>query len=132
LARKAPPRRQDLCGEGGGGFGQADGAKVVGLLVAGGVGGHVGQDEVGLAAEKLGQALGGAVVEEVEGDERGARHRLDVEQVDADDAPALADDLRRHLRPAARGGAEIDDPLSGLQQLEALVDLDELDAARER
>src|SRR4051794_13050430 len=61
---------------------------------------------------------------------RPVRKRLDVEEVDADDAPPplrAADPLRRDLGPAARRGAEIDDALAGLQQAVLVVDLEELE-----
>ena len=52
LVTKAPPGFEDLDGEVGGRLDQADDAQVVGLAVAGGVGGHVGQHEVRRPADQ--------------------------------------------------------------------------------
>ena len=82
---------------------------------------------IGLPAQHGLEALRRVLVEEVHDRELDAGNRVDVQQVDADDA-ALAllaePHLRRgDLRPAARRRAEIDDALAGLEQLVLVVDL---------
>ena len=101
LGDEGAARREHRAGEIGRGLGEADDAQMVGLPVAGGVGGHVGHDDVGRAAERSTSRSGASSSRKSSCDELGARHRLDRQQVDADDpAPALraADPLRP--RPA--------------------------------
>ena len=52
-------------------------------------------------------------------------HRLGRQQVDAHDL-ALAAVARGHLQPAARGAAEVDDPLARIEELQLVVNLEQL------
>jgi hypothetical protein len=69
LGQKGAAGRQHGAGEIRRRLGEADDAQVVGLLVAGGVGGHVGQDEVCRPADEGHEALRRVRIEEIEGDE---------------------------------------------------------------
>src|SRR4029077_15965889 len=114
-----------LDGEVDGGFDEAHGAQVVGLFVADGVGGHVGKDEGGGAAERFDQQRGGLVGHEVHFEQGDAGERVAGEEVDADHGRAAA--LHAHdLAPAAGGDAEVDDARGGFEQRELFVELDQL------
>ena len=97
---------------------------MIGLRVADRVGGHVGEDEVGRAAERLPEPVGRRIVHEVHLQDRRALDRVGGQQVDADH-DRLRQPLAHDLRPAARRDAEIDDPLRALEEAEALVELDQ-------
>ena len=97
---------------------------MVGLRMADGVGGHVRQDEVGLGAERLAQRVGRGVVHEIHLEDLDPVDRLGLQQIDPGDARAgraAADDLA----PAARRDAEVDHRLGALEQVEALVELEQ-------
>jgi hypothetical protein len=57
-------------------------AQVIGLLVADGVGRHVGQHQIGLAAQRIGERLRGRIGHEIHLEDRHALDRLDRQQVD--------------------------------------------------
>ena len=76
---------EDVAGEGGGGLGEAHDAQVVGLPVAGRVGGHVGEDDVRRAAEALDEERGAVSSRKSSDDELGAGKGIDGQEVDSDD-----------------------------------------------
>ena len=84
-----------------GGFGERAGADLIGLGVAGGVRGHVGEHEIGLAAECLQQG-GGRVAARGNPFRRNVApvSRFDRQEIDADDFARAA--LQRHLQPSRR------------------------------
>ena len=97
--------------------------------MAGGVGGHVGDDRVRLPAEHGFQAIRRVLLQKIHHCEFDARDVLDLQQVDADDAPLTLFGfhfLRRDLRPAAGRRAEVEHAHAGLQQVIAIVHLDQL------
>ena len=116
LGEKGAALGQNLAGEIGGEFDKADDAQLIGFLMPGRIGRHVGKDDIGLAAEPLHKLLRRILGEKIHDLELDARQRLHVEKIDADD-PAFAllraNLARRHLRPAAGRRAKIDDPLAG-------------------
>ena len=115
LGDERAARRQHADREVGGELDELHDADVVGGAMAGRRRRHVGQHEVGLvAAERGDQRLRRVLVVEVLLEQDHAGDRVHVEIVDADDQRMLlgrADDRRRDLAPAARRGAEVDDPL---------------------
>ena len=79
--------------------------------MADGVGRHVGQDEIGCAAERIDEQGGRGIGHEVHLHDGHALDRVDRQQVDPDHRgvrQAALDDLA----PAARRDAEIDDAAS--------------------
>jgi hypothetical protein len=125
LRHEMPAGLQGADGEVGGDLNQGDDLEVIGLSVADGVVGHVGQDEVGRAPQKLHHLPVDAGMGEVRLDQGGPRDRLDRQQVDADHRGGAP--LDRHLGPAARRGAEVDDPAALADQVKAVVDLEQLE-----
>ena len=108
---------------------ERDDLEMIRRLVARRVGGHVGHDAIGPAAEHRLDELGRVLVVEILDRERDPRDRLHVEQIDADDLALSLGDLHplgRDLRPAAGRGAKIDDAHSRLQKMIALVHLQQL------
>src|SRR6476660_9484259 len=103
---------------------------MIGLAMSGRVGGHVGENAVGRPAEHLLQACRRIRLVEIHHCKVGAGDRIDMQEIDADYA-ALAfrrtDALCSDLRPAARRSTEIDNALTGFQQMVLVVDLDELE-----
>ena len=102
---------------------------MIGLAMAGRVRRHVGEHDIGPAAERIDDPLPRVGREEVEPREGHARDRLDVEKVDGDHfalSRDRADPPGRIIRPAARGCAEIDDARPFPEQAVLVVDLDEL------
>ncbi len=105
-------------------------AQMIGLLVAGGIGRHVGNHPVGGPAQLFLQLVRRVGVEKILGEKFDARDRLDVENIDTDHcAPPLrrAGPFRRDLRPAARRRAEIGDLLARPQKAIFVVDFQELE-----
>lgn len=91
------------------------------------VGGDVGDDQVGLAAFELGEnLLEHAVFGEVALDEVDVVQRVHRQDVAGDDPAVVADDLARHLRPAAGRRAQVHDQHAGADQLVLLVQLEQL------
>ena len=98
----------------GGRLGERHDAQMIGLAMAGRVRRHVGEHDVGLAAEHGLEPLRRGFVEEIELQELDAGDRLHVENVERDHAAVRADALaprfrssrraprrdRRHARPA--------------------------------
>ena len=130
LGDEMTARLQYLKREIGGDLAEVNRAEMVGLAMAGGRRGHVGEDDVGrLAGERVADRLRRLVGEEILLEHDDAGKRIHVEIVDRDDArvgvgrahPAGGD-----LGPAAGGRAEVDDPLARGEQAEAVVDLDQL------
>ena len=85
---------------------------------------HVAEHDIGRPTERLSHPVGSRRIAEITGEQGRARHRVGRQQVDADDLGAARD---RDLGPAARRAAEIDDPPARLQQMEAVVELDQLE-----
>ena len=106
-------------------LGQRHDAQVVGGVMAGGVGRHVGEDQVGGAAEALEDEADVGVLGDVALEELGAGDRRDGEEVDADHLGGTA--FEGDLGPAAGGGAEVEDAHAGLEEVAAVVELDELE-----
>ncbi len=86
---------------------------MVGLLVAGGRRRHVGEHDIGAAAERLRSSSGASSSRKSFLSRIDARQLVHVEIVDGDDVRVRIGRLHpldRHLRPASRRGAEIDHP----------------------
>ena len=115
--RKTPPGASTSTANCAAASASADDAQMVGLVVAGRVGRHVGHHDVGRAAQHRLQPLRRVLVEEVHLHEFDARDRVDVEEVDADHpalpAPAVQPCVRAAATcaPAAGRGAEVDHAL---------------------
>src|SRR3546814_12205863 len=88
---------------------------MIGLRMADGVGGHVGEDEVGRAAERFLEPIGRLFVHEVHLEDRDTVEWIGGEKVDADHA-RLRKPLPHDLAPAPRRDAEVDDALRALQK----------------
>src|ERR1700730_6908093 len=91
---------------------------------------HVREHDVGFPSQHGLQLLRRARVEKVEMQKLDAGDRAHVEAIDGDDAAASLPrpyPFRRHLAPAARGRAKIDDPRAGLEHMVLVVDLGELE-----
>ena len=98
--------------------------------MTGGIRRHVGEHDIGRAAEQRLDRIRRARLEEIAPDEVDPRRRRHVEAIDRDDlAPALPTPGTpgRDLAPAARRGAEVDDARAWLEQMVLVVDLDELE-----
>ena len=85
-------------------------------------------------AEGVFQQLRRGGVEEIVTDQRRPRHRVGLNDVDADDGAPLAfvrtrgvDPLGGDDGPAARRRAQVDDTVAGLEEAEAIIELDELE-----
>ena len=129
LGEEEAARRQHAGGEIGGEFGEADDAQMVGLAVAGRVGGHVGHHAVGGAAEPSRNVSGAAgswksiTLNSTPSIGSISRRSMPITR------PLPSADLtarRRDLAPAAGRGAEIDDARAGPEQLIFLGDLHQL------
>ncbi len=110
LSEDAPEQLMEWLG------GKADDAQLIGFLMPGRIGRHVGKDDIGFAAEPFHEPLRRILAQKIHDLELDARQRLHVEKIDADDpsfALLRANLARRHLRPAAGRRAKIDDPLAG-------------------
>lgn len=108
---------------------ELDGAFGVG--VAGGVGGHVGEDDIELRGlvgsggeEECRVDVPGIADEGVDGRGQGDADALEVE---ANDGAAGADEFGGDLKPRAGGAAEVEDAVSGSDELLGLLDLLELE-----
>ena len=113
-----------------GGLGQSHDAQVIGLGIAGRRCRHIAQHDIGRPGQQLRENIGGIVVIKILGQHRGPGDGLDRCHVDADDDPAGAPGLRPFdgdLRPPPGRGAEIDNPHAGLQKVELIVDLQQLE-----
>ena len=89
------------------------------------VGGHIRQHDRGAAAHQCCQLRRHAVIHEVAHEDRGTRNRIHWQQVDADHPGGPA--LHRHLRPAAGRSAEVYDPGTLCNQVEAVIQLHKLE-----
>ena len=123
--------RQHLGGEIQRDLQQMHDPQMIDLRMAAGLGRHVRQHQIGRPAQRLFQKVRGGIVQEVELDQRRMLDRLHRQQVDAHNpATARAARLRPvhgDLGPAARGGAQIHDPLPRFQQPVFLVQLQDLE-----
>ncbi len=131
LGEKAAAGAQNLAGEIRREFDQADDLQMIGLAMAGRIGGHVRQDDIGLAAQPVAKLLRRRRIEKIHDFGFDARQSRDLQKIDADHsatAVLAADLLRRDLRPAAGRGTQIDDILARLENMIALVDLDQLES----
>ena len=107
------------------GLDQAHRAQMIGLRVADGVRRHVGQDEIGRAAERLAQPVRRGVVHEIHLQD-GRRRRSDRSAAGrCRRSLACGRRWRTTWRPAARRDAEVDHALGALEEAEALVELDQ-------
>ena len=109
--------------------GSINNAQLVGLAVARGVGGHVGQHHVGATAHHGNQLVRRVVLEKIQLREADAGYFRHLQEIDGDHlAPAVggADTLGRNLAPAAGRGAEIDHGDALLEKAIFIVDLDQL------
>ncbi len=89
LGKEMPARPQNLDGEVGCHFAEMHGAQVVGLLVAGRRGRHVGDDEIRRAADRFHQKTRRFRIKEVELQDFYARQRCHFEKIDGGDADVL-------------------------------------------
>src|SRR5271154_3642208 len=104
LCEKSTARRQNLCREIGGQLDQADDAQMIRLTMAGGVAGHVREDDIGRTAEPFSQDLRRLRDKEIKLAEIDARNRFDRQKIDAEDfacALGRANLGGSDLRPAA-------------------------------
>src|SRR5262249_57052378 len=89
------------------------------------VGGHVGDYKVDFPAlERLLEPTKHGFLAEIALDDRNARDRRYLEQVERDHLPRAADALRQHLRPASRRRTEIDHRLPDQREAFAPHDLE--------
>ena len=109
------------------GLDQRHDLQMIGRTMTGGVGGHVGQHQVGRAAEHRLELVRRIGVEKVDLREFSAGNRIHRQDVDADDASARADALDRDLAPAAGRGAQIDHARAALQHVMLVIDLGQLE-----
>ncbi len=100
-------------------------ADVIGRRMSGGIRRHVGQHEVGLAAQQLQQRRLTRWVHDVALDQRRARDRFDRQQVDSHHARRAA--LQRHLSPTPGRRPQIQHQPTLADQMIALVQLDQLE-----
>src|SRR6185437_14033141 len=84
LCNKSAAGIEHVGGKRGGVFNEADDPELIGLAVAGGVGGHVGQHHVGAAADHLDQFFGCVVAKKIELGKTDAGNFGHFEQVDRD------------------------------------------------
>ena len=130
LATKPPPGASTSSAKSSASLGQRHDAQMVGRGVPGGVGRHVGQHEVGLAAQQR-RSRPACRIGEVALQEVGAGDRIDRQQVDADHRagaraappPGSSRPARRPGRPRGRRGG------SGWKRSSSSISLN---AARER
>ena len=119
---------------------------MIGLPMAGRIGGHVGKNDIGLslgfcldlclslrmnfslavAAKHRFEAIESGLAEKIEFEEFHARDRLHIENVERDHAAARTDPPRGNLAPATGRRAEIDDARARLEQMKLVVDFSEL------
>ena len=125
LGDKGSARREVLDCEPRCRFDETHGAQVIGLLVADGIGGHVGHHQIGRTAQGIGEHLRRGIGHEIHLEDRHALKRFDRQQVDPHHL-RFGRFGARHLAPAAGRNAEIDHAGSALQQAEFLVELDQL------
>ena len=126
LAEKHAAGSEHFAGEKHGGLGQCHDAQMIGLAVAGGVRCHVGEHDVGFAAEDFLQSRRRRLVEKIEMQEFNAGKRLHIENIEGDYPARGADALCRDLAPAAGRSAQIDHASPGLEHFILVVDLGEL------
>ena len=131
LATSVPPGARTLGGEGQRRFRQRDDAQVIGGRVAGGGRRHVAEHHVGRPGQRLAERRRRPGVKEIVAHNDGARHRVHFGDVDGHHPAAAAlagrGTLDRHLGPAARRGAQVDHASAAGQEMEAVVELDELE-----
>ena len=96
-------------------------------VMTGDVGRHVREDDVSLAAEPVHELDHGGVVGYVAHEGLDPLDGLDVPEVHADDLAVRPRALLRYLTPTARARPQVDDRVAGLEDAEALVDLDQLE-----
>ena len=126
LAQKRTALGQHLAGEFDRRLRKRHDAQMVGRPMAGGVRRHIGEDDVGIAAEHFFETIRRGVVEKVEFEEFDPGHRLEFENIERDHPPLGADALERNLAPAAGRRAEIDHAGAFLEQMIFVVDFGEL------
>ena len=100
---------------------------MIGGAMAGGGRGHVGQHQIGLAAQRLFQHLRHAFVHKIALEDFDPGDRLHRQNVGGDDLAAAAKPLRGDLAPAARRRAEIEHQRAGPQQMEFAVEFFQLE-----
>src|SRR6185437_8646021 len=120
---------EDVDGEGGGAFDQTEDAELIGLAVAGGVGGHVRQHHVGAPSHHGKQPVRRVGSKKIELSKADAWYFGHGQQVDRDHFALVVGRADAHggdLAPAAGRRTEIDHHESRLEQAVLVVDFDQL------
>ncbi len=124
LGDKPAARPEDRLGKSKCVLGQGDNAQMVGRGVPRRRRRHVAQYEVGRAAERHANGIGGGGIAEIADEKARPGNRVGRVEVDTDhDGVPLYGDLG----PAAGSAAEIDDTPAGRQEMKAGVELDQLE-----
>ena len=91
------------------------------------VGRHIRYDHVSLSLEHVQQALHGGILGDVPNDGWHPGHGLYRTKIHTYDESLISDPLLGHLQPSARCGTEVHDPVAVTEDVEAVVDLHELE-----
>ena len=118
-------RRQNVACERRRQFRECHDPHMVGRRMPGRVRGHVGQHEVGFAAEGQRQPLRHIRIVEIAQDQRRAGDRIDRQQINAHHRARATPD--RDLSPAARRCTEIKNPGVAVEKLEPVIQFQQLE-----
>jgi hypothetical protein len=130
LGNKGAVRGEDLCSEGKGDFAKSDDPEMVGLCVAGRRRCHVAHYHIGGTAKSGFESVRRFIGKEIEIYKGRAGDRINRCEVERDYLPAIGagpNAFDRYLGPAARGGAQVDDPPAGGEKAELIVEADEFE-----
>ena len=89
--------------------------------------GHVGEDDIRLPAEPVHELDHGGILGDIPDEGLDSLNGFDVTEIDSDDLPVRPGALLRHLEPSAGACSQVDDRIAGLEDVEPIVDLDELE-----